>query len=71
MSVLREIEPEAEARLTLSRMARLTRGANARLGIAGLCVSTQGLAINPDDLARLCAERVARARAHASGAAPV
>lgn len=61
------VDPAVEARLTLTRLARWMRTANARLGADGLCVNTQGLPVDCDTLARLCAARIARARADAAG----
>lgn len=40
-----DVDPEVEKRLTLTRMARWTRGANAKLGADGLCISASGLDI--------------------------
>lgn len=40
------VDPAAEARLTLSTVARWTRSANRALGADGLCVSAQGLKID-------------------------
>ncbi len=45
-----DVDPEAEKRLTLTRMARWTRGANAKLGADGLCIAATGLEIGYDAL---------------------
>ncbi len=55
------LHPGAEERLTLTRMARMTRGANAKLGADGLCVTPAGLAIAYEDL---LAATIAYATAH-------
>jgi hypothetical protein len=44
------LKPGEEAKLKLSTIARLTRGANAKLGADGLAVTAQGLKIGYDDL---------------------
>src|SRR5262249_47319830 len=40
------VDPAVEARLTLTRMARWSRGPNRALGAGGLCITAQGLKIN-------------------------
>ncbi len=45
-----DVDPEAEQRLTLTRMARWSRGANAKLGADGLCIAATGLQIGYDKL---------------------
>ncbi|MGF1650294.1 MAG: STM3941 family protein [Hyphomicrobiaceae bacterium] len=44
------IEPDVEARLTLTTLARSTRSANAKLGANGLCITPTGLDVTYDDL---------------------
>jgi hypothetical protein len=44
------LKPGEEDKLTLTRLARLTRRANAKLGADGLAVTSQGLKIRYDDL---------------------
>ncbi len=44
------VDPDIEAQLELSRIARMTRTANAALGADGLCVTAQGLKVAYDDL---------------------
>ena len=44
------IEPAVERTLTLTRIARWTRRANAALGADGLCISTAGLKTDYDTL---------------------
>ena len=45
-----DVDPEVEKRLSLTRMARWSRGANAKLGADGLCISATGLEIGYDSL---------------------
>ena len=56
------VSPEVEAGLGLTRMARWTRGANAKLGADGLCITAAGLKIKHDDLLAAIIERVNAAR---------
>jgi hypothetical protein len=44
------VDPELEKRLTLTRIARWSRGPNTALGADGLCVTAQGLKIGHDEL---------------------
>lgn len=44
------IDPETESRLTLTRIARWSRGPNRALGADGLAIATTGLAIGYDTL---------------------
>lgn len=44
------VDPDIEAQLGLSRIARMTRTANAALGADGLCVTAQGLKISYEQL---------------------
>lgn len=44
------VDQATEAGLTLSRIARWSRGANRSLGADGLCVTAQGLRMGYDDL---------------------
>lgn len=44
------LHPGEEAKLRLTRLARVTRGANAKLGADGLSIAAQGTAIKHDDL---------------------
>lgn len=44
------VDPEVESQLTLTRIAKWTRGANAALGADGLCVTAQGLKNDYDSL---------------------
>ena len=60
------VDPAVEAGLTLTRMARWTRGANRALGADGLCVIAHGLKIGFDEL---LATSLAYARAWHAGAA--
>lgn len=48
------INPSIEQQLTLTPIARLTRGPNRMLGIDGLCISAAGLKINHDALFKEC-----------------
>ena len=45
-----DVDPQTEAGLSLSRIARWSRGANRKLGADGLCVIAQGISANYDDL---------------------
>jgi hypothetical protein len=44
------VDPALESTLTLTTIARWTRGANRGLGVDGLCISAQGLKIGYDTL---------------------
>jgi hypothetical protein len=55
------VDPAVERRLTLTRVARWTRSANAKLGADGLCVAATGLKTDYDTL---LATSIAYARAH-------
>lgn len=57
-----DIDPEVESRLTLTRIAKWTRGANRGLGADGLCIGPQGLKIGYDKLLDICAAYVEAAR---------
>lgn len=46
------VDPEVESRLALTRIAKMTRGANRSFSIDGLCVTAQGLKMSYDDLLR-------------------
>jgi hypothetical protein len=59
------VDPAVEAGLTLTRIARWTRGVNRALGADGLCVTAQGLKIGFDTL---LATSLAYARAWHEGA---
>jgi hypothetical protein len=48
------VDPQVEADLQLTRMARLSRAPNRRLGADGLCVALQGLDVTYDRLVELC-----------------
>jgi hypothetical protein len=53
-----------EEKLKLTRIARMSRGANARLGADGLAITAQGTKINHDDL---IATTTAYVQAHGGG----
>ncbi|SIQ03460.1 hypothetical protein SAMN05880561_101893 [Rhizobium sp. RU33A] len=53
--VVLQVSPEVENQLGLSRIARVTRGANAALGADGLCITSAGLNLSHDDLLALIA----------------
>jgi hypothetical protein len=55
------VDPAVDRTLTLTRIARWTRGANRALGADGLCVSATGIKIDYDTL---YAASVAYARGH-------
>ena len=46
------VDPDVERKLALTRIAKMTRGANRSLRIDGLCVTAQGLKMSYDDLLR-------------------
>jgi hypothetical protein len=48
--IVLQLHPGAEEKLRLTRMARISRRANARLGADGLVVATSGLNVGFDDL---------------------
>ncbi len=48
--ILLDVDPQAEAGLHLTRIAKWSREPNRRLGADGLCVTASGLTINRDDL---------------------
>jgi hypothetical protein len=48
------VDPAVESRLTLTRIARWTRGPNRALGADGLCVTAAGLNIRYDELLKTC-----------------
>jgi len=56
------VDPKVEEGLTLTRIARWTRGPNKSLGVDGLCVVATGLNVSFDMLAQLIAAHVQRAR---------
>lgn len=64
------IDPQVEAGLTLTRIARWTRGPNKSLGVDGLCVAATGLRIKFEPLAELVAERFRINRPPPSGDIP-
>lgn len=57
-----DVDPEVEKRLTLSRMTRWTRAANAKLGADGLCIAATGLAMGYDQLLDAVTAYLAAAR---------
>jgi hypothetical protein len=52
--IILAVDPVVENRLTLTRMARWSRGPNRLLGIDGLCIVAVGLDTSLDELLRLC-----------------
>jgi hypothetical protein len=48
------VDPAVEAHLTLTRVARWSRGPNRLLGADGLCITAQGLQISYDQLLATC-----------------
>jgi hypothetical protein len=48
------VDPAVESRLTLTRIARWSRGPNRALGADGLCVTAAGLNISYDKLLKTC-----------------
>ena len=62
-SLVLTIDPAVEAGLTLTRMARWTRGPNRGLGVDGLCVAANGLNTSFDRLTQLMTARYQASRA--------
>ena len=56
------VDPATESRLTLTRIARWSRGANRALGADGLCIATTGLSIKYDALFQACLAHVQNRR---------
>ncbi len=46
------VDPDVERRLALTRIAKMTRGADRSFSIDGLCVTAHGLKMSYDDLLR-------------------
>ena len=46
------VDPAVESQLSLTRIAKMTRGPNRALSVDGLCVTAQGLKMSYDDLLR-------------------
>lgn len=61
--IVLQVPPETEASVGLTRIARWSRGANAKLGADGLCTVAAGLKTKHDDLLSAIMERVDAARA--------
>ena len=55
-----QIRPEAEAKLTLTRLAKWTREPNREVGIDGLCITAQGLDASHERIVGEVAHRWAR-----------
>lgn len=70
-SLVLTIDPAVEAGLTLTRMARWSRGPNRSLGVDGLCVASNGLNTSFEDLARIVTAKYQAARAQLSPTPPV
>jgi hypothetical protein len=51
------IDPAVERKLTLTKLARWSRGPNRALGADGLCIATTGLKIDYPALLSLCQQR--------------
>jgi hypothetical protein len=52
------LDPAAEASLTLTRVARWSRGPNRALGADGLCIAVTGLNITYDALLQTCTAHI-------------
>ena len=63
-SLVLSIEPDVEAGLTLTRLARWTREPNKGLGVDGLCIAGDGLKLDFPTLAEEIAARYRAARAN-------
>ena len=48
------VDPLVESQLSLTRIAKMTRGANRSFSIDGLCVTAQGLKMSYDELLHTC-----------------
>jgi hypothetical protein len=57
------VDPATESGLTLTRIARWSRGANRALGADGLCITAAGLSIKYDALLQTCMAYVRNRRA--------
>ena len=57
------VDPATESGLTLTRIARWSRGANRALGADGLCITAAGLSINYDTLLQTCMAHAQNRRA--------
>lgn len=62
-----DVEPAIEQSLSLTRAVRWSRTANARLGIAGLVTSMQGLNAGFDEVADECFARMRASRQRQAG----
>jgi hypothetical protein len=56
------VDPEFERQLTLTTIARWSRGPNRALGFDGLCIGAQGLRIDDKTLFGLCTDHAEAAR---------
>ena len=56
------VDPATESGLTLTRIARWSRGANRALGADGLCIAATGLSIKYDGLLQACMAHVQNRR---------
>lgn len=61
------VAPEVEKQLTLTRIARWTRSANAALKADGLCITAQGLKISHNELLEAAIAYMETAQAGAQG----
>jgi len=60
--VVLSIDPTVESKLTLTAVARWSRGPNRALGADGLCMTAQGLKTDFDTLLSACQNRVRTAQ---------
>jgi hypothetical protein len=56
--IILAVDPTVESRLTLTRIARWSRGPNRLLGIDGLCIAVTGLDTSFDALLWLCMDAI-------------
>jgi hypothetical protein len=64
-SLILGVDPDVEAQLSMTHLARWSRIANKRYGGDGICITAAGLRIDHDSLRIICEDRIARANAEA------
>lgn len=62
------VDPTVEQSLTLTRIARWSRGANRCLGADGLCITAQGLKLGFDDLLQASLSHARARHSHTAAA---
>jgi len=69
-SLVLTLDPEVEAGLSLTRIARWTRGPNKSLGVDGLCIASAGLNTSFDNMMQQATLRYQASRAARHAALP-